>query len=147
MPHFLQLFNHLILAGGLTLACAQSAAAQTGLPPGYTYVEKMPQLPGGGQAAIVNAIHQRIVCPPEALRDQMHGRLFVTFTIAPTGLVQGVIVRKGLRADCDSAVVQAIRQLPVFEPGMQVGKPVPVSLTVPVTFAIQATQPASTTRP
>jgi protein TonB len=148
MSYLLQLFAGLTLVGGLTLACVNSAAAQTGLPAGYTYAEKMPQLPGGGgQAAIVNAIHQRIVCSPEVLRDQVHGRVFVMFTIAPTGLVQGVTVRKGLRADCDSAVVQAVRQLPRFEPGIQAGKPVAVSLTVPVTFAIQAPQPVPTVHP
>ena len=148
MPYFLQLFTRLALVGGLVLVCAGSAAAQTSIPAGYTYAEKMPQLPGGGgQVAIMNAIHQRIVCPPEVLRDQVHGRVFVTLTIAPTGLVQGVIVRKGLRADCDSAVVQAVRQLPRFEPGIQAGKPVAVSLTVPVMFAIQAPQPAPVAHP
>ncbi|RZK35752.1 MAG: TonB family protein [Hymenobacter sp.] len=148
MLGYLQLFTRLSIVGGLMTAFTYSAAAQTTLPPGYTYVEKMPQLPGGGgQAAIANAIHQRIVCSPEVLRDQVHGRVFVTFTIAPTGLIQGIIVRRSLRADCDSAVVQAVRQLPRFEPGLQAGKPVAVSLTVPVTFAIQVAPPALTTGP
>jgi TonB family protein len=148
MSNYLQLFTRLSIVAGSITACTCSAVAQTVLPPGYTYAEKMPQLPGGGgQSAIVNAIHQRIVCPPEVLRDQVHGRVFVTFTITSAGLVQGVTVRKSLRADCDSAVVQAVRQLPRFEPGIQAGKPVAVSLTVPVMFAIQAPQPVPISHP
>ena len=52
----------------------------------YTYVEQMPQLPGGGgNGAIVNAIQKAVKYPPLALRNQVEGRIFVSFTVNPQG--------------------------------------------------------------
>lgn len=110
----------------------------------YTYVEQMPQLPGGGgSAAVVSAIQSRVIYPPEALRKQLQGRVFVGFTVGPDGLVHGAKIVKGIGAGCDEAVLAAVQQLPRFIPGKQAGRPVAVSFTVPVTFRLTA--PAPTT--
>jgi protein TonB len=139
-----QLSRRLILLSGLFITAAWSAAVQTAPPEKkvYAYVEKMPQLPGGGGSqAIVTAVQQHVVYPPEALRNNVQGRLFVQFVVEADGRVQRVSVVKGLRADCDSAVVWAVRQLPRFEPGIMHGKPVAVSFTAPVNFSIAAPSP------
>ncbi|GAA4044618.1 hypothetical protein GCM10022409_33350 [Hymenobacter glaciei] len=137
-------FGVLALFFFLTSA-AFGAEAQTvpSVPPApvekvYTYVEQMPQLPGGGgQAALVTAIQQHVSYPPQALRDHAEGRVFVAFTVAASGLIEEVGVVKGLRPDCDSVVVAAVRLLPRLRPGMQAGQAVPVRFTVPVTFRLQ----------
>ncbi len=137
----------------LALAAAVPAVAQTTAPDStankvYTYVEKMPQLPGGGgTAAIVRSIQQRVRYPHAALLARAQGRVYVRFTIEADGVVRQIAIVKGFRPDCDSAVVQAVRQLPRFEPGIQAGKPVPVSMAMPVTFALTVTQLPPTTRP
>ena len=93
----------------------------------------MPQLPGGGGAqAIMAAIAQRYHYPAEALAQGVGGRLMVQFTVTTTGQVANVRIAHSLRADCDSAAVQAVRELPVFKPGRQKGKPVAVNFTVPL---------------
>lgn len=138
-------FLHPLLAATLLVSGALPGAAQTSSKSDgkvYTYVEKMPQLlDGGGMIGIITAIQQRIQYPPEALRAQAQGRVFVKFTVGPDGQVRQVTIVKGLRPDCDSAVVQAVRQLPSFEPGIQDGKPVAVSFTAPVNFAITGPRP------
>ena len=145
MPFPYQALQRLTLLSALALPVALPAASQPAPPAPasaekvYTYVEQMPELPGGGgNAAIVTLIQQRVAYPPRAMRAHAEGRVFVSFTVATTGLVGDVAVVKGIRSDCDSAVVQAVKQLPRFEPGRQVGRPVPVRFTVPVTFRLQA---------
>lgn len=147
--------NRIALLGLLLFGAAFAAAAQT-VPPVpivpaekvYTYVEQMPQLPGGGgQAAIVTAIQQHVSYPPRALRAHAEGRVFVSFTVAASGLVEEVGVVKGLRPDCDSMVVAAVQQLPRFRPGQQAGKAVPVRFTVPVTFRLGPPAPAAASLP
>lgn len=139
MTLFPRIFSQ--LAGcGFALAAALPATAQTAPAADkvYTYVEQMPQLPGGGgSAAIVTLIQQHVTYPPRAERAHAEGRVFVSFTVPPSGLVEDVAVVKGFRPDCDSAVVRAVQQLPRFEPGRQAGRPVPVRFTVPVTFRLQ----------
>ena len=105
----------------------------------YTYVEQMPQLPGGGgNASIVGAIQRNLVYPLEALKRRVTGRVFVSFTVGETGLVRDIQVVKGIGGGCDESVLAAVQQLPQFAPGRQAGIPVPVRFTVPVTFQIGA---------
>ena len=104
----------------------------------YTYVEQMPQLPGGGgNGAIVNAIQKAVKYPPLALRNQVEGRIFVSFTVNPQGDVSDVKVVKGLGSGLDEETIRAVKTLPKFIPGKQNGRAVSVSFTVPITFKIQ----------
>jgi TonB family protein len=117
---------------------AEPAYQPTPAPPGadisepdrvYTYVEEMPHLPGTvGLAPVVEAVEERLVVPPHT----PEGRLFVELTVAETGDIQEVRILKGVNSSVDSAVLTAVRRLPRFEPGRQNGRPVKVSLTMPI---------------
>ncbi|MDB5234986.1 MAG: energy transducer TonB [Hymenobacter sp.] len=142
MPKPLPLLGRLG-AVALSLALAHPAVSQTAPPAEkvWTYVEQMPQLPGGGgNAAVLSFIQQHVTYPPRAERVRAEGRVFVAFTVAATGKVADVAVAKGFRPDCDSAAVEGVKQLPQFVPGRQTGVPVPVRFTVPVTFQLQPSQ-------
>ncbi|MDO7850811.1 M56 family metallopeptidase [Hymenobacter convexus] len=130
---------------------AASSAAQNALVPPppppppptlekvYTYVEKMPQLPGGGgNRAIVEYIQNHLAYPQVSAANQKTGRVFVSFVVNSGGEVFNPNIVKGLGPEYDAAVVAAIGQLPRFEPGTQDGKPVAVSFTVPILFATAA---------
>ena len=104
----------------------------------YTYVEQMPQLPGGGgNTAIVAAIQKATKYPSLALRNQVEGRIFVSFTVNAEGNVSDVKVVKGLGSGLDEETMRAVKTLPKFIPGKQNGRAVSVSFTVPITFKIQ----------
>ena len=104
----------------------------------YTYVEQMPELPGGGgQPAIVAAIQKAVKYPPLALRNQVEGRIFASFTVNAQGDVSDVKIVKGLGSGLDEETIRAIKTLPKFRPGKQNGRAVSVSFTVPITFKIQ----------
>lgn len=97
----------------------------------YVYVEQMPTLNGQSAAmASSAAITQRLLLPS----NTPTGRVFIKFEVTCEGRVAHPRILKGLRADVDSAVVAATRQLPLFTPGKQSGRLVTVSLTLPVTI-------------
>ena len=103
----------------------------------YTYVEQMPQLPdGGGNSAIVAAIQKAVKYSALAMRNQVEGRIFVSFTVNPQGDVADVKIVKGLGSGLDEETARAVYQLPRFVPGKQAGKTVAVSLTVPINFKL-----------
>lgn len=116
-------------------------------PGGYTYVEQMPELPGGGgNVAIVQAIQQNLVYPKAyalvapgvgKTSVQLEGRVFVSFTVDAEGTMRDAKIVKGLSPAYDAAVVTAVQKLPRFTPGRQSGKPVAVSFTVPVQFEVK----------
>jgi TonB family protein len=112
-----------------------ATGAQTGAEAAnhvFTYVEQMPQLPGGGGVqAITKQILDNFVYPAG---EHKQGRLFASFTVAATGDVADVKIIKGLATAYDEATLTAIRKLPRFVPGKQAGQPVAVNFTVPITF-------------
>jgi len=103
----------------------------------YTYVEQLPQLPGGGGArAVAEAIQSQIHYPPAALRQHLEGRVLVGFVVGDDGVVRDCTILHGIGGGCDEEALAAVRSLPRFIPGKQQGKPVAVSFTVPVNFRI-----------
>lgn len=103
----------------------------------------------GSFRAIVTAIQHRIRYPAEALRHHLAGTIKVKFTVGTTGEVQDVAIAggvdesqfKGSTLDAvramETTVMQAVRDLKHFKPGMRDGVPVPVSYTAPISFKIQ----------
>jgi protein TonB len=119
--------------GPATIGAAPSAPAAP-----YTYVEQMPELPGGGgQAAIVAAIQKAARYPGLALRNGVEGKIFVSFVVNALGEVSDVKVVKGLGYGLDEETMRAVKSLPKFIPGKQNGQAVSVSFTVPISFKIQ----------
>ncbi|GAB2859185.1 M56 family metallopeptidase [Hymenobacter ruber] len=126
-----------------------NAGSDTPPPPPpvvYTYVEQMPELVGGGgNRAIVEFIQSHLKYPTNlSAAERVDGTVFVQFIVNEKGIVQPETVNlvKSLSAPYNTAVVQAVLQLPRFTPGMQrvpaetgPKKPVAVSFTVPVRFA------------
>jgi|GEM_PF-2004884 len=123
----------LLLGGGL------GAAAQVA-PGAPASSIKLPQVVGAGSgegtAAIVRAIQLGVKYPRPALRDGTQGQSMVTFAVAPTGQVCLLQMKYGIRADLDSAVVQAVRRLPRLQPATQHGQPVACLMSAPVTFLL-----------
>ena len=113
--------------------------AVDGQPVPYFEYEKMPVYPegAGDNRTVVNAIQRAVKYPSDALRKQRGGRVLVSFTVTSTGEVADVKVVESVYPSIDAQVVQAVTRLQRFVPGQQDGRPVSVSFTVPVTFAIQ----------
>ncbi|WP_151086723.1 energy transducer TonB [Hymenobacter baengnokdamensis] len=96
-----------------------------------------PQMPGNdGDAAIVRAIQLGVKYSRQALRDEVQGQVLVSFAVSPGGQVCLIKIEQGIQADLDTAVVQAVRQLPRLQPATQNGKSVACLLRAPVTFTI-----------
>nr|GFC22804.1 hypothetical protein [Tanacetum cinerariifolium] len=91
----------------------------------YTYVEQMPQLPGGGrQQAIANDFFKRLNLPKSAI-EQGYNRSAVFFEVGSDGLVRHVrIVHSSNSPALDSAILATVRSFPRFIPGRQNGKAV-----------------------
>lgn len=99
----------------------------------YTYVEQMPLLNGqNAYSASSAAISHAVGVPANAPA----GRVYVQFIVTQAGQVSYPHIVKSLRADVDSAVVAAARQLPRFTPGKQSNRVVAVVLTVGVAFPV-----------
>ncbi|MDO7850355.1 TonB family protein [Hymenobacter convexus] len=126
------------LAAGLARGQTPKAVAAPPVTNVYTYVEQMPQPPGGGgNAAMVALIQKAIHIPLFHGNYPESSRVVVGFTVTEAGQVRGVRIHKSIDRRVDSAVVHAVRALPRFTPGRQQGRAVSVSFRIPITFCWQ----------
>lgn len=97
--------------------------------------DTMPAYPGG-ETALMQDVASALEYPAAAYEERIEGRVIVTFVIDTLGHVTRPKVMRGVRADVDSAAVNAIMKLKPFTPGMRGGRPLNVNYTVPVRFRI-----------
>lgn len=107
----------------------------------YTYAEQMPQLPGygGSGAAVAAAIRDRLVAAGAAGCGE--SRVLVAFVVTAAGAATDARIVKGVGTSCDEATLAAVRQLPLFKPGKQNGRPVAVEYSVLVWQQPRAKKP------
>jgi TonB family protein len=102
----------------------------------YIVVEEMPEFPGGFEA-LRNFIASTVKYPPDALKDGILGKVFVTFTVKADGTVGDAKIARGVHPLLDDEAVRVVNSMPAWKPGKQGGEAVSVSYTVPVQFAIK----------
>ncbi|MFD2721026.1 energy transducer TonB [Hymenobacter monticola] len=99
----------------------------------YGYVEQMPEAPQGGGMAGIVAYFQKNIHVSRADLDEAEGKAFVHFVVTETGAVANAQIIKSSGSDgLDAAVLQAARNLTGLRPGRQNGRPVKVSINLPI---------------
>ncbi len=102
----------------------------------FFIVEEMPEFPGGEQALrkyIANAIKY----PAVAQGNGIQGKVYVTFVVSKDGSVANAKIARGVDPSLDQEALRVVNALPKWKPGMQKGKAVSVSYTVPINFVLQ----------
>ncbi|WP_162910838.1 TonB family protein [Hymenobacter oligotrophus] len=107
----------------------------------YTVVEQQPYF-RGGMDAMWEYLGQNLRYPEEALRQRIEGKVFVNFVVSETGTLENVTVVKGPHPLLNDEAVRVIKLMPAWEPGRQVGRAVPVSYNLPITFRLPPLPPA-----
>jgi protein TonB len=105
-------------------------------PTEFLVVEEMPEFPGG-QAAMLKYIGKHLRYPASAQAKGVSGIVYVSFVISPEGQVTKVEVRKGINTACDQEAARVISKMPLWKPGRQSGRNVPVRYSLPIRFAMQ----------
>ncbi|RMD47913.1 MAG: energy transducer TonB [Ignavibacteria bacterium] len=100
-------------------------------PTFFVAVEEMPEPIGG-----IGAIQKKIVYPEIAKRAGVQGRVYVKAFVNENGVVEKVMLVKGIGAGCDEEAMRAVKATR-FKPGRQRGNPVKVQVMIPVLFKLQ----------
>ncbi len=102
----------------------------------FFIVEEMPEFPGG-EAALRKFIANAIKYPQIAQENGIQGRVYVQFVVERDGSVSNSTIARGVDPSLDREALRVVNSLPKWKPGMQRGKPVKVSYTVPINFVLQ----------
>lgn len=101
----------------------------------FTTVDIMPEYPGG-ISELSKFIGNQITYPTSLMEQNIQGTVYVKFVIDENGEVSQIQKLKGVHPQLDKAALGAIRNMAGWIPGKQDGKSVPVSLTLPIKFAL-----------
>ncbi|GAB2949569.1 hypothetical protein GCM10027048_13320 [Hymenobacter coalescens] len=138
-------FRFVLAALALGAPAAQAQTAPPATPPAnavYTYVEQMPQ-PPGGMSALMQALGQQLQYPSEAAQQRLEGRVFVNFVVNTEGRIEQAKVVKGAHPLLDAEALRVVAQMPAWTPGRQSGRAVNVSYTLPIAFRLPPPAPAA----
>lgn len=104
--------------------------------PIFIIVENMPEFPGG-ELALRKFIAENVKYPEDAKEKGIQGRAYVSFVIDKEGNVANVKLARGIGFESiDNEALRVVSLLPKWKPGMQGGKAVNVSYTIPIIFKL-----------
>jgi TonB family protein len=90
-----------------------------------------------GVEGLYKFIGKNIRYPSEARRNGTQGRVIVNFIVEENGTLTNIKVVRGIGDGCDEEAVRIIKiSSSLWKPGVQNGKPVRVSYTVPISFQL-----------
>lgn len=101
----------------------------------FFIVEDMPEYPGG-ESALREDISEMVKYPDDAKKENISGKVFVTFTVAKDGSVVDSKIARGVHPSLDKEAIRVIKELPKWKPGKQRGEAVNVQFTLPINFAL-----------
>jgi protein TonB len=101
----------------------------------FMIVEEMPEFPGG-QEGLSEFLSQNLSYPPTAQKDSVQGTVYISFVINKNGKVANPQILRGVSPELDAECIRVIKAMPDWKAGIQRGKPVRVSYTVPMRFVL-----------
>jgi TonB family protein len=101
----------------------------------FFVVEEMPEFPGGDKE-LRKYIANNVEYPEEAQKNNIEGKVFVSFIVAKDGNVKDANIERGVDPSIDKEALRVINSLPKWTPGRQKGEVVNVKFTVPINFQL-----------
>ncbi|HTN21998.1 MAG TPA: TonB family protein [Pelobium sp.] len=102
----------------------------------FTNVEVLPSFPGGIQA-FRKFLAENLRYPKVAHDANIQGRVFCQFVVEKDGSLSNIKVVRGIGGGCDEEAVRVLAISPKWNPGMQNGRIVRVSYTIPIFFQLK----------
>ncbi|WP_291399772.1 M56 family metallopeptidase [Daejeonella sp.] len=90
----------------------------------------------GGMKAWGEYLQANLKYPEEARKNNVTGRVIVSFTILKSGDITDVRVLKGIGSGADEEAIRVLKESPKWTPGTIKGKPVNVAFTLPISFQL-----------
>lgn len=113
----------------------QQAVEEPKQPAIFTYVEQMPEFPGGDQA-LLQFLQKNLRYPPAARENGIEGTEVVQFVVDESGNISDIQVLRDIGGGCADEATRVVKMMPPWKPGRQNGNAVKVYFKLPITFKL-----------
>ena len=96
-------------------------------------VEQLPEFPGG-MLYFMKWLTKNVGYPKGARDEKVGGRLVATFIVNTDGTVSDISVLDSFDDRCERAVLDVLRRMPKWTPGIDHGRPCRTMMAVPLVF-------------
>ncbi|MEI6681044.1 MAG: M56 family metallopeptidase [Bacteroidota bacterium] len=103
----------------------------------YAVPDKQPEYPGGEEVRRKFLV-ENIKYPELAMKNNVRGKVFVSFNVELDGSVTQVKVLRGIGSGCDEEAVRVIKMMPKWIPGELKGKPIVTNFVIPIKFELES---------
>ena len=80
---------------------------------------------------------ENIKYPELAVKNNVRGKVFVSFNVELDGSVTQIKVLRGIGSGCDEEAVRVIKMMPEWIPGELKGKPIVTNFVIPIKFDLE----------
>lgn len=94
-----------------------------------------PEFPGG-EFAMFKYLMENISYPKEAIAAKKEGRVVVEFLIGKDGSISNAVVKHSIDPALDKEALRVVNAMPKWTPGMEDGKVVEATYSLPVSFKL-----------
>lgn len=101
----------------------------------FVVVEDMPVFPGG-VSALMQYLAKNTIYPKIAKEAGITGTVYISFVVEKDGRVSSIAVLREVGGGCTEEAIRVVSEMPRWEPGKQRGKPVRVSMNLPISFKL-----------
>jgi protein TonB len=116
--------------------CVNTAKAQnTDKVYDFVSIDKQPEFPGG-MKRFYEYLGQAIKYPALAKRNNVEGKVFLSFVVEKNGFLTDIKVTKGLGSGTDEEATRVLKNSPAWNPGLIGGKPIRVKYNINVNFSL-----------
>ena len=123
-------------APATTAEQADPDAGQEVIP--FQLIEQKPTFDGGDANKFAEWVNSQLKYPDAAKKAGTEGRVLLEFTVNTDGTMSNFKILKGVSPELDAEVLRVMSSCSQkWEPGVQDGKPVPVSFAFPVVFKLK----------
>jgi TonB family protein len=107
--------------------------------PVLSFAEEMPRFGDGDpNENLQKYLAENIRYPESAVKNKKEGTCYVQFTVERDGSITDVVLKKGVAGapELGEEAVRVIESMPPWNPGRMAGRPVRVTMTIPIKFAL-----------
>lgn len=104
----------------------------------FNAVEQKPTFNGGDANEFAKWVYSQLEYPEAAKEAGEQGRVLVQFTVNTDGSMSDATVLRSASPELDAEALRVVNSCTQkWTPGMQDGKPVPVSFSIPIVFQLK----------
>jgi len=100
-----------------------------------TFTETMPEFPGGTEA-LYRYISKEVKYPENLKKLKIEARVISRFIINKEGEIENIQIVNKVEQEFAEETVRVLSKMPKWSPGLQMGKPVNVIFTLPISFKL-----------